>query len=72
MVKEKEVLVRTITGEERKVSLEELKDRMMYNTDTATCLGNYHYSNRRDFHYFCEELYRNNNGVFSRWRKRSP
>ena len=36
----------------------------MYNTDTATCIGSYEYSNLRDYHYLYEELYQKRNGKF--------
>ena len=36
----------------------------MYNTDTATCIGSYEYSNLRDYRYLYEELYQKKNGKF--------
>ena len=36
----------------------------LYNTDTATCIGSYEYSNAGDFCHVCEELYRKNNGEY--------
>jgi hypothetical protein len=35
-----------------------------YNTETAKECGQYSYSNRSDFNYFCETLYRKKNGEF--------
>lgn len=35
-----------------------------YDTDTAELVGEYQYSNQRDFHYVYEELYRKRTGEF--------
>src|SRR5690554_5959938 len=39
-------------------------DGSLYNTDTAKELGNYSYSNRTDFNYFSETLYRTRSGKY--------
>lgn len=36
----------------------------VYNTETAKLLGEYTYSNRRDFNYYSEELYRTKSGAY--------
>ena len=36
----------------------------MYNTETARKRGEYEYSNRRDFNYVSEELFRKRTGEF--------
>lgn len=39
-------------------------DGRTYNTETATLLGGFANSNRRDFHYYSEDLYRNAKGAY--------
>ena len=36
----------------------------VYNTETAKLLGEFSYSNRRDFNYFSEKLYRTKSGAY--------
>ncbi len=36
----------------------------LYSTETAECVGSDQYSNPRDFHYWCETLYRKKNGEY--------
>jgi len=44
----------------------------VYNTETAKLLGEFSYSNRRDFNYFSEELYRTKSGAYFLYGEGGP
>lgn len=53
--------------------MKKIINKKLYNTETATALGSYQYSNEMDFNYMFEELYRKKNRrilpVRRRWCK---
>lgn len=44
----------------------------VYNTETAKLLGEFSYSNSRDFNYFTEELYRTKSGAYFLYGEGGP
>ena len=61
-----------------KINVKKIINGKIYNTDTATFIGNHQHSNRGDFHFEDTDLYRTPKGAFfvqgtggaySRWSK---
>lgn len=52
--------------------MKKIIDGKTYNTETAEYLGEYSYSNSRDFHYCSEELYQTKKGTYFLYGEGGP
>lgn len=52
--------------------MKQIIDGKLYNTKTATFLGEYQYSNSRDFHFLYEALYKTKKGTYFLYGEGGP